>query len=80
MLNEAFSHNIVLFANENNEQPYDWKFWKVQNKKLIDHLEVRNSKINFDLEPPNDATIGINNVLFFKMIQQIDVNNIFSQI
>jgi hypothetical protein len=36
---------------------------KIIFEKSIDHLEIKKLKKNFDLRPPYDATINIDNVL-----------------
>jgi hypothetical protein len=41
---------------------------KIIFEKSLGHLEIPKLKKNFDLRPPYDATININNVLLHWMI------------
>jgi hypothetical protein len=43
-------------------------------------LKIEKLEKKFIWGPPNDAAININNVLSHEIIQQIDVNDVLSQI
>ncbi len=53
---------------------------KVQ-KLTIDYLKVEKLERNFDLGPPTDAKINVNNALImWEVIQQMNANNVSSQV